>query len=84
MASATLDKLGQNKELTDLLLQACRGVQVMATSQEALGLPGEVVLRVPPMAPDLAAPSEFNRLVLRRSGIALAMPRHADAANAAL
>src|SRR5436305_3741099 len=38
-------------ELTDLLLQACRGVQVMATSQEALGLPGEVVLRVPPMAP---------------------------------
>ena len=35
----------------DLLLQACRGVQVMATSQEALGLPGEVVLRVPPMAP---------------------------------
>src|SRR4051812_30718117 len=38
-------------ELTDLLLQACRGVQVMATSQEALGIPGEVVLRVPPMAP---------------------------------
>src|SRR5438046_2496591 len=36
--------LTASAELTDLLLQACRGVQVMATSQEALGLPGEVVL----------------------------------------
>src|SRR5437764_1383507 len=38
-------------ELIALLLQACRNLQVMATSQEALGIPGEVVLRVPPMAP---------------------------------
>src|SRR5947208_7064670 len=58
-------------ELTDLLLQACRGVQVMATSQEALGLPGEVVLRVPPMAPAEGVELFADRARLRNRAFAL-------------
>src|SRR5947209_6625824 len=58
-------------ELTDLLLQACRGVQVMATSQEALGLPGEVVFRVPPMAPAEGVELFADRARLRNRAFAL-------------
>ncbi|MBV9041531.1 MAG: tetratricopeptide repeat protein [Acidimicrobiia bacterium] len=58
-------------ELTDLLLQACRGVQVLATSQEALGLPGEVVLRVPPMAPAEGVELFTDRARLRNRAFAL-------------
>src|SRR5439155_734626 len=43
--------LTASAELIALLLQACPSLQVMATSQEALGIPGEMVLRVPPMPP---------------------------------
>ncbi|MCU1450482.1 MAG: transcriptional regulator, LuxR family, partial [Acidimicrobiales bacterium] len=58
-------------ELTDLLLQACRGVQVMATSQEALSLPGEIVLRVPPMAPAEGVELFADRARLRNRDFAL-------------
>jgi len=58
-------------ELTDLLLQACRGVQVMATSQEALGLPGEVVFRVPPMAPAEGVELFADRARLRNRAFVL-------------
>src|SRR5438270_5182938 len=58
-------------ELTDLLLQACRGVQVMATSQEALGLPGEVVMRVPPMAPAEGVELFVDRARLRNRAFAV-------------
>src|SRR5581483_11436769 len=58
-------------ELTDLLLQACRGVQVIATSQEALGLPGEVVFRVPPMAPAEGVELFADRARLRNRAFAL-------------
>ncbi|HEV3351848.1 MAG TPA: tetratricopeptide repeat protein [Acidimicrobiales bacterium] len=58
-------------ELTDLLLQACRGVQVVATSQEALGVPGEVVFRVPPMAPAEGVELFCDRARLRNRAFAL-------------
>src|SRR5438105_2268546 len=63
--------LTSSAELTDLLLQACRGVQVMATSQEALGLPGEVVMRVPPMAPPEGVELFADRARLRNRAFAL-------------
>ena len=37
-------------ELIHELLRGCAHVQVLATSREALGLPGEVRIRVPPLA----------------------------------
>ena len=36
-------------ELTHVLLQACPSLQVVATSREALGVPGEAVWPVPPL-----------------------------------
>ena len=58
-------------ELTDLLLQACRSVQIMATSQEALGLPGEVVFRVPRMTPAEGVELFGDRARLRNRSFAL-------------
>jgi len=37
-------------ELAHGLLEACRGLQILATSQQHLGIPGEVVWPVPPLA----------------------------------
>jgi predicted ATPase/DNA-binding SARP family transcriptional activator len=37
-------------ELTDRLLRACSGLTVLATSREPMGLPGETVWRVEPLA----------------------------------
>ncbi|KAF0958011.1 protein kinase domain-containing protein [Rhodococcus sp. T7] len=37
-------------ELTETLLRACPGLRVLATSREPLGIGGEAVLRVPPLA----------------------------------
>ena len=44
--------------LADALLRACPRVHLLVTSREALGLPGELVWRVPPLAvpPQAAAP----------------------------
>jgi predicted ATPase/DNA-binding SARP family transcriptional activator len=36
-------------ELCDALVQSCRGVRVLATSREPLGIEGEVIYRVPPL-----------------------------------
>jgi predicted ATPase/DNA-binding CsgD family transcriptional regulator len=36
-------------ELVDLLLQACPGLQILATSREPLGLSGEICWSVPPL-----------------------------------
>jgi predicted ATPase/DNA-binding SARP family transcriptional activator len=42
--------LGPCADLVDALLGACAGVRVLATSREALALPGEVGWPVPPLA----------------------------------
>ena len=56
--------------LVGRLLSGGRGVKVLATSREPLGLPGEVVWRIPPLslrpAPD-GAPSDAVRLLLERA-----------------
>ena len=36
--------------LADTLLRACPGVRILATSRQALGMPGEVAAPVPPLA----------------------------------
>ncbi|WP_447040221.1 BTAD domain-containing putative transcriptional regulator [Streptomyces sp. DSM 118878] len=41
--------------VTGLLLGACPGVRVLATSREGLGITGEVLWPVPPLAPEPAA-----------------------------
>jgi predicted ATPase/DNA-binding transcriptional regulator YiaG/Tfp pilus assembly protein PilF len=48
-------------DLAEALLRACPHLEVLATSREPLGIPGETVWRVPPLtvppaAPDMAAP----------------------------
>ena len=45
--------------LVDELLRACPGVQVVATSREPLGLRGERIWRLPPLASDDAAVQLF-------------------------
>ncbi|HET6315314.1 MAG TPA: helix-turn-helix domain-containing protein, partial [Chloroflexota bacterium] len=60
-------------ELSEALLRACPELRIMATSREHLGVPGEVVLRIPSLslpagddAEGLAA-SEAGRLFLERA-----------------
>ncbi len=49
-------------ELTAALLSACPRLVILASSREALGLPGESVFRVPPLAlPDPRTPAEAGR-----------------------
>jgi len=47
-------------ELTMTLLRSCRGLTVLATSQEPLGIPGERVWQAPPLA--LPAPGDRSAL----------------------
>jgi predicted ATPase/class 3 adenylate cyclase len=62
------------------LLHAAKGVRILATSREPLGLPGEVVWRIPPMSlvpgPD-GAPSDALDLLLERAAAARGVPRAA-------
>jgi predicted ATPase/transcriptional regulator with XRE-family HTH domain len=69
-------------ELTYEILRACPGVSVLATSREPLGIVGETILRVPPLARPRAAAlepldelrtCEAVRLFAERAGAA-----HAD------
>ncbi|MFC5731661.1 MULTISPECIES: ATP-binding protein [Nocardioides] len=49
--------------LADALLQACSDLQILATSREWLGIEGEVVMPVSPLAlPDPAQPDDRNLL----------------------
>jgi predicted ATPase/DNA-binding CsgD family transcriptional regulator len=52
-------------DLAEVLLRACPGLCVMATSRERLGVPGEAVYVVPPLAApgvwDTADPTEITR-----------------------
>jgi len=43
--------LGQTLSMAGALLSAAPGLKVLATSREPLGLPGELVWRIPPLAP---------------------------------
>ena len=69
--------------LADVLLAACPGVRVLATSREALGVPGEVDYPVPPLSlprvdagPSELQSSEAVRLFLARAREA--RPHRAD------
>jgi non-specific serine/threonine protein kinase len=60
-------------QLVDMLLRACEGLRVLATSREPLGIEGEAVFRVPPLglpaSDDLetCAESEAVQLFLQRA-----------------
>jgi predicted ATPase/class 3 adenylate cyclase len=43
--------IGATSDLVTVLLQGCPNITVLATSREPLGVPGEVVWRVPPLSP---------------------------------
>jgi len=50
--------------LVDSILRSCPGITVLATSREPLGISGETVWRVAPLAvPDPAAPVDLHELV---------------------
>jgi predicted ATPase/class 3 adenylate cyclase len=69
--------LGAAAAIAGRLLHGSRGSRVLATSREPLGLPGEVVWRIPPLSlapgPD-GAPSEAVRLLLDRAAAARGGP----------
>ena len=69
--------LGACAELAEHLLRQCRSLRILATSREALGVPGEVAwsvpsLAVPPAGGDLAAvlQSEAAQLLIERAAAA--------------
>jgi non-specific serine/threonine protein kinase len=51
-------------ELAERLLRACRGVRILATSREALSLPGETVWSVPALSVPEAQQAEAGELSL--------------------
>ena len=55
--------LDPSAELADALLRACPEVSVLATSREPLGVPGEMVWRVPPLNDDEAVRLFADRAV---------------------
>ena len=67
-------------ELATRLLQSCPGVHVVATSREPLGVPGEVVWRVP----SLDLPGDGQMLEASRAGRAASVRLFVDRAAAHL
>ncbi|MFE5702787.1 protein kinase [Rhodococcus koreensis] len=68
-------------ELTQILLRACRRLRVLATSREPLGVGGEAVLRVPPLAipdpqrqPSLRGLPKYDAVTLFAERAAAAVP----------
>ena len=57
--------------LTDTLLKGCPRIRVLATSREALGVPGEVSWRMPSLAPSEAAVLFEDRAALALPGFRL-------------
>lgn len=62
--------------LVDSLLRACPGLSVLATSRQVLGLDGEAVVRVPPLAvaPDAGASAESEAMSLFLDRASAAVP----------
>jgi predicted ATPase/DNA-binding CsgD family transcriptional regulator len=57
--------------LAEAILRACPEVTILVTSREPLGLPGEAVWRVPPLADDEAVSLFVERASLLQAGFAL-------------
>ncbi|MEV6602267.1 adenylate/guanylate cyclase domain-containing protein [Actinoplanes sp. NPDC051346] len=75
----TCDALpGEAKHLVRRLLNVCPGLEVLATSRVPLGLPGELVWRLPPMAPGDAYALLADRVVAARGGRPIADEEAAD------
>ncbi|THC49702.1 BTAD domain-containing putative transcriptional regulator [Streptomyces sp. A1499] len=69
--------------VTGLLLAACPGVRVLATSREGLGITGEMLLPVPPLAPEPAALLFAERAAAVRPGLLTGPADPADALKSA-
>jgi predicted ATPase/DNA-binding SARP family transcriptional activator len=55
--------VGGAAQLAERLLHACHGLRLLATSREALGVPGEMLYPIPPLGwPDDAAPDPVTAL----------------------
>ncbi|MEV6661508.1 protein kinase domain-containing protein [Nocardia fluminea] len=66
-------------ELDETLLRACPGLRLLVTSRESLNIPGEVLLRVPPLTvPDPAREPEIREMP-RFDAVALFADRAASA-----
>ena len=65
--------------LTELLLRGCPRVRILATSRESLGLGGEAVLRVPPLAVPDPAREPSLRALPRYEAVKLFVDRAAAA-----
>ncbi|MGV9870872.1 protein kinase domain-containing protein, partial [Rhodococcus koreensis] len=68
-------------ELTDTLLRVCPALRILATSREPLGIGGETVLRVPPLAvpdpdrrPSLRGLPKYDAVTLFADRAAAAVP----------
>jgi predicted ATPase/class 3 adenylate cyclase len=74
-------------EIVARLLTGAGGVRILATSRESLGLPGEVVWRIPPLSVERApggGPSDAIALLLDRTATARAGHRTDSAESEAL
>ncbi|MFG1946249.1 BTAD domain-containing putative transcriptional regulator [Nonomuraea sp. NPDC048826] len=60
------------------LLGRARGLRVLTTGREPLGLPGETVLQVPPLAPEAAARLFAERAAAARPGFTVRDPSLVD------
>ncbi|MGW0481691.1 BTAD domain-containing putative transcriptional regulator [Nonomuraea sp. NPDC003214] len=72
--------VGAVAELTALLLRRAPGLRVLATSQEPLGIPGEVVLAVPPLELPAPAAEPDPGTLARSSAVELFVARAAAVA----
>ncbi|MGI5271753.1 BTAD domain-containing putative transcriptional regulator [Nonomuraea sp. CA-218870] len=65
---------GEAARVVTHLLSRAPGLRVLATGREPLGVPGETVLQVPPLAPDAAARLFAERAAAARAGFTVRDP----------
>ena len=68
-------------DLVETLLRSCAQLHVLATSREALNIPGEMAWRVPPMEADETVQLFVDRAVAVKPGFALSCQNAAMIAN---